>query len=853
MIQKLRSVAVPVLGIVLALLAICFLSAPEAKATDGEKEVVGVVDLNGAKTPDELTNRMLDTDETTVVDSDDYTSEDSTLKKTDTATTQATRPAKFDLRNATFRGNTGSFVTNVKMQNPWGTCWSFGSNAAAESSILSEYGTPFVDGAEDALNLSEKHTAWFSFRPVEQGSQAGEGLYTNGSDTGDVYNAGGFISTASSMWASGAGPIDESYATSLEYHNAAGDYDDPLQMSNGAKVVLPSASGDWSIPEELHYVNSGELEESYYLPSPASWEPTDDPTKQVYVFNQQGVDAIKDQLLAGRGVAIMYHADQWMPNQSPDNKYLRSDTVAQYTYEFYNEDTTKDPQNPVRENHAVCIVGYDDTYPRTNFMEGHEPPGDGAFIVKNSWGALNALKDTDRGSFGGAITDGYFYLSYYDKSLKSPEAFNFITPYDNLQYGTSGEDYEAFTCTYAFLPNDPTGMVNDEVTSYANIFPMVSDSVVRSVSTQTFSFNSQTRFDLYLLEADAENPTDGELVWSHDEFFPYGGYHRVEVDKPIVAKAGQMLGLVCTSELSNGYYEVVNNQVANHLSAQMQMPNAEGLKWGQGVVNEGESYIGQPTKRVDYADGSYDYAGYTWQDYTEIVDEGEAKGNALIEDSGVKDLIAERDAVNATLTAMAPDDPAYAETVAQFSELNAQVYAIASQLNAMDGGRYAMYAQDNFPLIVSIEAYDPENPPAEAGTVDTYRLYNRWTGEHLFTQSASERASLKAAGWTDEGKAWTSPSKSNAPVYRLFNPYTGEHLYTTSRTEKDTLSQGGWNYEGIAWYSDPAREGAVFRLYNPSATTFTHHFTADLKERDSLLRSGWRFEGVAWYGAPETA
>ena len=849
MIKKLRSVAVPVLGIVAALLAICFLSAPTAEAADGEKEVVGVVDLNGAKDPDELTNRMLDTDETTFVDPDDYTSADSTLKRENAATTMSTRPEKFDLRNATFGGKTGSFVTNVKMQNPWGTCWSFGSNAAAESSLLSEYGVPFVDGAENALNLSEKHLAWFSFRPVEEGSQAGEGLYTNSSDASDIYNAGGFISTASSLWASGVGPIDESVDPLLEYHNAESTYDDPLKMSNGKQVVLPSASGDWSIPEEFHYQNSGELEESYYLPSPASWEATSDPTKQVYKYNQAGVDAIKDQLIAGRGVAIMYHADQWMPNQSPDNKYLRSDTVAQYTYEFYNEDTTKDPQNPVRENHAVCIVGYDDTYPASNFMQGHQPPGDGAFIVKNSWGALDALKDTDRGSFGGAITNGYFYLSYYDKSIKSPEAFDFITPYDDLTYGTSGEDYVAYTCTYAFLPNDPTGMVNDEVTSYANIYPMTRDSVVRSVSTQTFSFNSQRRFDLYLLEADAENPTDGELVWSHDEFLPYGGYHRVEVDKPIVAKAGQKLGLVCTSELSNGNYEVVNNQVMNHLSAQMQMPNAEGLKWGQAVVNEGESFIGQPTKRYDYADGSYDYAGYTWQDYTELVDEGEAKGNALIEDSGVKDLIAQRDSVYNTLMAMEPSDPAYAETATEFSQLNSQVYAIASQINSMDGGRYAMNAQDNFPLIVSVEDYDPENPPAEAGTVDTYRLYNPWTGEHLFTQNEGERASLKAAGWSDEGKAWTSPSKSNVPVYRLFNPYTAEHLYTTSRVEKDTLANSGWTDEGVSFYSDPAREGAIFRLYNPYEKTFTHHFTANVKERDALLLSGWRFEGVAWYSA----
>ena len=141
-------------------------------------------------------------------------------------------------------------------------------------------------------------------------------------------------------------------------------------------------------------------------------------------------------------------------------------------------------------------------------------------------------------------------------------------------------------------------------------------------------------------------------------------------------------------------------------------------------------------------------------------------------------------------------------------------------------------------------------PEPDSPAVSMYRLYNKYTGEHFYTGSESERDGLVAAGWTYEGVGWTAPETSGAPVYRLYNPYApgGDHHYTMSASERDSLVEAGWRYEGVGWFSDDSRGVALYRQYNPYAATGSHNYTASKAENDSLVTAGWRAEGVAWYG-----
>jgi C1A family cysteine protease len=104
------------------------------------------------------------------------------------------------------------------------------------------------------------------------------------------------------------------------------------------------------------------------------------------------------------------------------------------------------------ENHGVCIVGWDDTYSASNFTAANTPPGDGAFIVRNSWGT-------------GWGDGGYFYASYYNRDF----AFGDCTSYARV------DDLGAYQRRYQY---DTLGLVQ------ARAFSGVKDPSTASIANR---------------------------------------------------------------------------------------------------------------------------------------------------------------------------------------------------------------------------------------------------------------------------------------------------------------------------------------------------------------------------------
>ena len=210
-----------------------------------------------------------------------------------------------------------------------------------------------------------------------------------------------------------------------------------------------------------------------------------------------------------------------------------------------------------------------------------------------------------------------------------------------------------------------------------------------------------------------------------------------------------------------------------------------------------------------------------------------------------------------TLTAKAESEAAVTFT---FEWINGAADKAGSAATATSTATGSMQVNAAGTYSVKVTATDADGLTATAtASIDVasavenatmYRLYNQYTGEHLYTGSETERDFLDEIGWTLEGVAWTAPG-SGDPVYRLFNPYADDHHFTMKADERDALVKLGWIDEGVAWYSaDKDDEGAtpLLRLFNPYEERATHLYTADEKEYDALETLGWIKEGIAWYG-----
>lgn len=187
--------------------------------------------------------------------------------------------------------------------------------------------------------------------------------------------------------------------------------------------------------------------------------------------------------------------------------------------QYYNYDTGALYYNGSDySNHAVTIIGWDDTYAASNFSSSNPPAGAGAWIVQNSWGE----------EFG---VGGYNYVSYYDEricslymSLEDVDAKVEDNAYIHDKLGHNiALGYETYNGT---IMNSGYGMV---VFDKENKTELLTEVTIGTIDDGSYK--------IYYVEGDGSTKTIDDMTLVGEGTVTYGGYLTHKLENPIYIKS----------------------------------------------------------------------------------------------------------------------------------------------------------------------------------------------------------------------------------------------------------------------------------------------------------------------------
>ena len=322
----------------------------------------------------------------------------------------------------------------------------------------------FLHQGGNALDLSEMHLVYYAFTNSDKSKAFGNisGNFKS------ITAHGGNLFYPTAIYSRLDGPVLESelqYGASAPASNNPTDYNRVLRLKDVYYI---------SMTENPVTVNQNDAQRS----------------------------VIKQRIFNNGAVAASYYHDK--------NDYNSSANGTAY----YNK--TKDTTN-----HAVTLIGWDDTFSRNNFKTN--PGMDGAWLVKNSWG-------TNWGD------QGYFWISYANYLAYGAA---FVVEQVNPDLKAYYYDALGWCSSWGFssVPNMYA----------ANVFQAArDDEKLVEVGLYTPDNNMSYEIDIYtgLGASMPSNPTGGTRSATLTGTISHAGYHTIALDTPVSLTKNQYFSIV---------------------------------------------------------------------------------------------------------------------------------------------------------------------------------------------------------------------------------------------------------------------------------------------------------------------
>ena len=370
-------------------------------------------------------------------------------------------PTSYDSRTVMNPANNSMSIVPTIRNQVGGTCWAYASTALVEIAMRKK---GLVDNEEDA-NLSELALAYFAYnlKNVTRSTSANKDTPgVEGNDYTEIQSPAGtcdFLSSGGNV--GGAGNMLSAYMGAV-----AENVDSSLAESYATTAQSSGINGRYAFNN-----NSIEVSDVIYL-------------------NKNDRDAVKQAIREYGAVAISFYGDGSGFNATSFD-YVHNGEH----YQFPNGDSGEGQARSA--NHAIVIVGWDDTIPASYFRNtSTSHPGqatsNGGWLCRNSWGDYSYANG------------GYFWMSYEEPSINTN-----MYAIDVIEKDTYKYNYHYDTTNV----QSATGFGDTYDMAFANIFKVNSNADEKLDAVQVGLWSANMTFDLriYTKATAMTNPSDGTL------------------------------------------------------------------------------------------------------------------------------------------------------------------------------------------------------------------------------------------------------------------------------------------------------------------------------------------------------